>query len=351
MSRKILLILTVIFMYAVKIPCFAENTFEINGYLNMRYLMSRKILHSFQLAKTNIKGSWNPSNKIGCGLEAYFYTETNRVKAGSIYGEFRDFPELGFNATGKLVAGRARNYCFGMVPTIKNRRTSEYGIVSDFLTRRRVTGIQYMLDHGQVNVNFGIFNGFEVGTSTYGSDGNLITLNELQSENNKNKEVSIKFSIRTSGELTWGFSGSSAELTEGDLLTLNALLNKNFTSRSYSSYGVDFVFDDMKHVLQGEIYNVLISKMDTMAYEILGGIKGEKTGVYLRLCYITYGGIDSDKKLRATLDKLQITPSFRYSFAEKCWAQVEGNLNTESEMSAADALENSLLFAELHFGF
>ena len=91
--------------------CSAENVSGISGYINTRYLLSQKIYHSFHLAKTNVKGLWSPSPKIGCGIEAYFYAETDSLQAGSIYGEFRDLPELGHNAVGKLVAGRERNHC------------------------------------------------------------------------------------------------------------------------------------------------------------------------------------------------------------------------------------------------
>jgi hypothetical protein len=347
LKKSVLFCIMVLYLQIGGYVCFAESILKIDGYVNTRYDFSQNVPHGFQLHKAVIGDTIDIDYWVSSRIEVTLKPMQDDSEISDLYIMFSDFPDLGLSAEGNLLIGRTRNKCFGMVPTNSNRKSSGYGIVSDFITKRRVTGFQYMLDYDQVKVNFGVFNGFEVGSDIYGTQGDMLVLKELDSESDESKEVSVRFTARASEEFELGFSGSSSEISSDDVDTLNTLLNTDYESRNYSSFGVDFRYKHDVFSVQGEIFSTSLSDLECMLYETLGVYYLDNKEFYLRMCYIAYTGAGEYSDFEAGWDKLQITPFFIYRINEKYWIHAECNLNSEVKPSGADTFENSELFVEL----
>jgi len=347
MRKSVVLLLVVFLISSISMA----RKPDISGYLKVRYNADQSESHGFEMYEAIIQNNWDLSENVSGNIDFYLYPErVPEISVESMYGLFKDFPELGPSASGTLLVGKAWNYCFGIVPAYANRKTADYSMVSNYLTRARVTGAQYFLDYNQVKVNFGVFNGHQLNTMMFGSQGQFFVLDELAAEENKNKEVSIRFAF-VADNTEIGFSGASAKITAAELAVLNASAGTAFTSDSRSQYGIDFMYNDDKNILSGQIFSASVSGVDSMAYEFLGGLELEKTDLFLRFSYLTYDNINESAVLTSSWNKTQITPSVRYRFRKDFWLQVEANLNGEDEPARADALDNSELFAELHIGF
>lgn len=331
---------------------FARSYTEVKGFIKMRYLSNRGEAHGFQFYETELRSKYSPNSMVDCLIDLELLPDIEEVNIDQLYGRLKNFPDLGPSASGELIVGKARNYCFGAVYSQSNRVTSDYGLVSDFVTRRKVTGLQYLLDHKQIKVNIGIYNGFSIGTRSFGDEGVLLSLEDsVESENNHSKELSMRISAATSEEYNIGVSVATSEISSIDLIQFNKIMGTNSDNKSYAAFGIDFTYDNRILIIRGEIYSVALSSLESIAYSVLTGRNFDRLGIYMRVGYITYDEIKKSDALNATWDKIQLQPYISYKMIDNVKIQIEGKINMEDKPAGVKELNNDQLFVELKIDF
>jgi len=124
-----------------------------------------------------------------------------QIYVESVYFTLKKLPGIGkLPLNGSILIGQGRNRNFGVMPSYSNRKTSEYGIVSDMFTHDRIQGIQ--LNFSQKPIFFGVslHNGYKLGARSMGgvkflADRGLDLVN-LANDVDNGKEISVRAGIK-----------------------------------------------------------------------------------------------------------------------------------------------------------
>lgn len=153
---------------------------------------------------------------------AIYYHPWVPVISGNLYLEsayfvLKKLPGIGeLPCNGRIWVGRGRRINFGVTPTYSNRKTSEYGIVSDMFTRDRIQGIQLSFSHKPLFWGVSVYNGYKLGVRraepvSFLADRGLDLLN-WGNDIDKSKEICGKVGLKLNRKLEAGVSASFAKL-------------------------------------------------------------------------------------------------------------------------------------------
>jgi hypothetical protein len=289
-------------------------------------------------------------------------------------------------ADGRVRVGKGRRMTFGITPAYPNRKTSNYGLVTEAVSQDRIQGIQYMYDKGNFNAGLSVHSGYRLGYRSIGDIpgddihalGNVVphlALRDPVSGNGTPGQVSRNFQVsgRVGGKwkgLTAGISGSVADMDARDLANLRTVSSTNqlsplnpltgttpttplgasFTDNGMQQLGFDMTW---KHpsgfVAQGEYYPCKVSNLNYNVWDVLAGYEW-KSGwkVFGRYSKQDMDTPRTDNPL--SWDTNQISISVVQPWKKTVWLQYEYEINGEATNTGA-SVDNNVFFVELFTGF
>ncbi|RKY05483.1 hypothetical protein DRP77_00815 [Candidatus Poribacteria bacterium] len=309
----------------------------------------------------------------------------------SAYFVLKKLPGIGkLPCNGRIWVGRGRRINFGVTPTYSNRKTSEYGIVSDMFTHDRVQGIQLSFSRKPLFWGISVYNGYKLGVRRAGpvsflADRGLDLLN-WGNDIDKGKEICGKAGLRLNGKLEAGVSASFAklfddgrELTDpekNDEVTLvmgllgmrevNAETGEVEVSgeleRDYKArLGLDATLtpevksDIAPSLLRCELYYGISGDLNHVGWQALMGIKVKpiRMDLYTRIGQIL---LDLEENRRnpantMTWNLTQICVSSVFAIHKGLTLRVEFEKNLENPPEGAEEVDNDRLFFETLMAF
>ncbi|MBP6964124.1 MAG: hypothetical protein KBC96_06945 [Armatimonadetes bacterium] len=368
----------------------APPKIDVHGYMQNRFYMGEGASGEFRSERISISTLATFADTSNAYVELYYHpwVNTNGLYLESAY---YDKPI----EVGKLRIGKGRRQAFGITPAYPNRKTSNYGIVSEAFTQDRVQGVQYIGSKNNMEAALAVHTAYRLGTRAIGeipgdTPRNALGVPQHQvphlalrdphsgSGNQAFSAVSgqlsqkLQFSGRIGG--TWsgvkaGLSYSYAKLDSRDMANLrdpaadavlrpsnpitgaaSAPLLPGATDNTMSQLGFDFMRKwPCGFVLQGEYYDAKVSSLDYDAWNVVLG-QEFKNGWKL---FARYAQQNMDTPLAnnpLTWDVQQVSLSMVQPIAKSVWLQYEYEINNEDALGGGK-VDNDLFFIELFSGF
>lgn len=387
----VLLIVSAGMVWAQAAAAPAPPTITVHGYMQNRFYFGEGSNPEFRSERISISTLATFADASSAYVEVYYHpwVNTNGLYLESAY---YDKPI----ADGKLRIGKGRRQTFGITPAYPNRKTSNYGIVSEAFTQDRIQGLQYMATKGSLDFGLSLHTAYRLGTRAIGeipgdSGRNAthqvahLALRDPHSGSGNQAFTSVsgqlsqklQFSGRVGG--TWnglkaGLSASFAGLDKRDMANLRGdagsdpvlrpanpitgaasgtttpLVAAGVTDDNMSQIGVDFMKKwDSGFMAQGEFYDASVSNLDYNAWNLLAG-QEFKSGWKV---FVRYAQQNMDTPLTnnpLSWDVRQTSISVVQPIAKSVWIQYEYEFNTERSDTGKD-VGNDLFFVELFSGF
>lgn len=357
----------------------------VSGYVRLRALALEKDVNTFRFDEWSFRIDKKLSDKVDAVVGLLWYPSASAAATSAsvtngfpgekvsvtvpaanysflehAYVDFKDMP-----LKGVMRVGATRNYCFGLVPAFPNRKTTNYGMVSDAFTHDRILGIQYLAKIKPFDVNIAIHNGYDLGARYVGEGASKVAITAdrdknfasiMRNDTDKSKEGSARIAFAPDKSLNIGISGSSSRLCLADVATLNAAIGKAYTNRTKTRAGLDFMVTKMDPVIfQGEYYKGWTSELEHSAYQGLVGYMIKKDKKPWIDVYARYGEIKPDIAASASTSRQQTWTlsqtvlSCLYRFTPGAQLQLELENNDEKDRSTANKVYNNAAILELTF--
>src|SRR3989339_1655294 len=332
---------------------------SVSGYIKTRALWIDEDVTTFRFQEWYLSLNRQLSSKANASVGAYLYGG-NQFFLGDAFVDLRNMP---MEMSGIWRIGVSRNYSFGLVPTIPNRKTSNYGIVSGMFTEDRVIGVQYLSMTSTIEVNIAAHNSYELGVKTVGEGINTVTFladsdNTFsvfqRNDNSDSKEVSARIAYISANSFDIGVSGAYSVLPETEIAALNTILGTDYVSDKKIRAGLDFMCTELNPIiLQGEIYNGWTSDLKHTAWQALTGYMFKKDNKPFVDIYARYGEnnpiIDTNPAIQETWKLRQTVLAVKYMFTPGVSLQLEGEINKQRTRGGAANIPSSAAFLELMF--
>lgn len=281
----------------------------------------------------------------------------------------------------KYRIGKGRSLAFGIVPTYGNRKTSNYGPLSETFTMDRALGVQYLQTRGQDSVAFGIFNSQRPGVRLIGmaADSQLergsvpratvlhLTDRDSPAKRSGELEASLRWG-RQMGDTNVGLSGRLGAIDGDDAAYLSRFFaNYSGTNHTRVRYGLDATHKRAPYFGSLEYYAGAIGGIQQDGYAIVLGVEPtpECPGSWRDMSRVCKGAFVRYTKLNIdtprtpnsiTWDTQQWAVSYvlplKLSWLPHArWLQFEYERNRESPPPGASQIPNDLLFVELFTSF
>jgi len=338
---------------------------ETHGFILNRVYASPGKPPFFQVDRVSVQSVVKLSKRCSGSVEIYHHPYVPGVAAAEPYRTYVEsaYVDL-WDAEGKgfFRVGRGRRLSFGMVPTYGNRKTSNYGLVSETFTQDRIQGIQYCRTVENLSYAASLYTAYRIGNRPLGLGGvttspanAVIHLadRDVPHDINQRLEVSARVGCRTPQGLSGGLSFASSKLSPADLGYMQAHFDPAYTGRTRARYGLDAQYLKDPWIGQLELYLGKTSDLDHNAWCVLAGRtfpKGQKL-------YLRYASANND--ITPTADQLTWdTTQLMLSAVQPIkwtggpvWIQVEYERNDEKPPSGTNKIKNDVFFAELFMGF
>ncbi|MDD5131853.1 MAG: hypothetical protein PHH44_04250 [bacterium] len=352
-----LIVLTIGTAVWAEIPIVANNTAKIGGYTRLRYLILPKESDTFRFDELSLTIK-NDFNERVFGLVGALIYGGN-----TFYLEHAFLGIKGLPLNGMLYIGQTRNYAFGLTPTGGNRKTTNYGIVSDVFTHDRILGVQYLGKVDKIDLSAAVYNGYAIANRAAGEGVSRVnfladrdsTLGTFQGRDaSDNKEVAARVGVSNLSGFSAGLSGSVGRLSAADLTFMKTNVKADYDNRTKNRFGLDAKYNVGALLLQGEFYQGKTSELSHNAWQALVFYKipcqQDKTvDVYGR-----YGMVTPDITATAssyTWELRQTVAGVIYYFTKSIWLQTELEFNDESPLAGIEKIDNDVYFTELFVGF
>lgn len=360
LSRVLLLAVVALLIGAIawaEVPVVANNTAKIGGYTRLRYLILPDEADTFRFDELSLTVKNDFSEKIFGMVGALIYG------GSTFYLEHAFVGIKGLPLNGMMYIGQTRNYAFGLTPAYGNRKTSNYGIVSDAFTHDRILGVQYLGKADKLDFSAAIYNGYSISNRAVGEGASNIrfladrdsTLGTFQGRDaSDNKEVAARVGISGINGVTAGLSASVGRLSSTDLTFMRTNVKADYDSRTKNRVGLDAKYTYEAFLAQAEFYQGKTSGLSHNAWQLLGLYKipyeKDKTiDVYAR-----YGTVNPDIEATAstyTWELKQTVAGAIYYFTKTMWLQTEIEINDENPVDGIEKIDNNVYFTEFFVGF
>ncbi len=337
-------------------PVVANSSAKIGGYARLRYLVLPNEADTFRFDELSLTLKNDFNEKVFGMIGALIY-------GGNVfYLEHAYLGIKGLPLNGMLYLGQTRNYAFGLTPAYGNRKSSNYGIVSDMFTHDRILGIQYTGKVNMVDFSAAVYDGYAIGNRAAGEGVNKVNFLADRGSNlgafqgrdaNDNKEMAARCGVSNMGGFSGGVSGSAGRLSAADLTFVKTNVKADYTGKIKNRFGVDAKYNVGPLLVQGEFYQGKTSELKHNAWQALALYKipyQDKTiDVFGR-----YGAVNPDLEATAssyTWKLKQTVAGVVYYFARNIWLQTELEFNDESPMAGIEKINNDLYFTELLVSF
>jgi len=246
----------------------------------------------------------------------------------------------------RMRIGKGRNYCYGITPSYRNRRTSDYSLYSEAFTQLRVMGIQTFSNFGAVQLALAVINPYSFRSRFLPDfpigDNFPIPICDRDTDNSTLDRIAV--------------SGRLGYKTE----TLNVGADfyvsdpKEGTEGAKTRFGVDGELKLESGLLAQAQFTMAttaanpgngIEDVNHMGAEVLGGWEKDKIGLYARYGLVTY-----DDKFQ-DLNSLML--SGVYKIRPRIHLRLEALINGEATDDAKGWVEkeNNVLFFETLFAW
>ncbi len=343
-------------------------TISVHGYMQNRFYFGEGANPEFRSERISISTLATFADASTAFVELYYHPW---APAAGLYLESAYYDKV--LADSHLRVGKGRRQTFGITPAYPNRKTSNYGIVSEAFTQDRIQGLQYFGTKNNLDIGLSLHTAYRLGTRNIGEiPGDSLrnathqvphlALREANGDLSQKLQVSGRVGMNTDG---WkaGVSLSFAGLDRRDVTNLTtsgatnpltpgatpALLPVG-SDNNMSQWGLDFMKKwSSGFMAQGEFYGASVSELDYNAWNVLAGqefTSGWK--VILR-----YAQQNMDTPLTSnplSWDVQQTSISVVQPIAKSVWIQYEYEINTERTNTGGD-VGNDVFFIELFSGF
>ena len=339
------------------VPVMASSTTKIGGYTRLRYLLLPHEADTFRFDELSLTVKNDFSEQVFGMVGALVYG------GSAFYLEHAYLGIEGLPLNGMLYIGQTRNYAFGLTPSYGNRKTTNYGIVSDAFTHDRILGVQYLGKVDVVDFSAAVYNGYSISYRQAGEGTSNIrfladrdsTLGTFQGRDpSDNKEAAARIGMSNIGGFSVGLSGSFGRLSNTDLVFMKTNVKSDYETRTKNRFGLDAKYTAGAFLAQGEFYQGKTSELNHNAWQVLAFYKipymQDKTiDVYAR-----YGTINPD--IEATTSSYtwvlkQTVTGIIYYFTKNIWLQTELEFNTEGPRGGIVKIDNDAYFTELFVAF
>jgi len=338
---------------------------ETHGFMLNRVYASPGEPPFFQTDRISVQTVMKLSNRCAGSIEIYHHpyippvgaAEPYRTYIESAYVDLKDADGQGF-----FRVGRGRRLAFGMVPSYGNRKTSNYGLVSETFTQDRIQGIQYCRTVENVNYAAALYTAYRIGSRPLGIGGittapanvvNHLADRDVPHDINQRLELSARVGASTPQGLSGGVSFATSKLSSADLTYMQTNFDDTYTSRTRTRYGLDAQYAKGPWFGQLEAYFGKTSDLDHNAWCALAGHafpQGQKV-------FVRYGQENNDITPTATqltwdTSQLMVSAVQPIKWAGgPVWLQFEYERNDEKPPVATPEVSNDVFFAELFVGF
>lgn len=366
MKQKTLWRLTGILMViAIGTTCLVSLTCaEVvwHGYMLNRMYQPEGGPTRFRTDRISLSAAAQIDPKISAYVEVYYHPYVPAAAAAEPYRIYLESAYADFKLNqGTLRVGKGRRQTFGITPSYPNRKTTNYGIVSESFTQDRVQGIQYFfVNERGLDVGISLTTALRLGNRSIGDvtrDSRNVVADladrDVPHEINENMEISGRIGMAYKSGLKFGITGSTSRLDPSDITFLNTSFTPGGThsSKTRQRYGAYVTYPIKNYVLQAEWYGAKTSDISHNAWEITAGYepKGMKPKAYVRYAQVNMGGAPTSSEY--TWDKKQISVSFVKPIRPTVWLQLEYEHNMESPPGGTPSKPNDIGFLELFTGF
>jgi len=278
--------------------------------------------------------------------------------------EFRTYLESAYVdlpfAGGRMRIGKGRQLNFGMTPSYPNRKTTQYGILSETFTQDRITGFQYDQKVGSFDMGASVYTDQDLGTRGEGDFAGSEATKVVKHLVDKDIPGEISGKLAASAKVGWTmpcwqihFSGATGKLNTNMLGAINSATAFNTptnTNTDHNKYGVDAAWSKGALVAQGEWYTGTFSFLKITGYSALVGYQPKNSRRY----YVRYAALNNNVAPTAnapTWPTEQLTFGIVQPIRQGVWAELNYEKNMERPGGGAKDVDNDLLFVEFFTGF
>lgn len=354
----LVVIIASILMSLIAVPVLAQGiqNVELHGYMQNRFFFNPSSSARFVTERLSLSATGQLGKDGTAYAEVYFHPWLPAVTPAE---QFRTYVESAYVdlplLDGRIRIGKGRQLNFGLTPSYPNRKTTQYGILSETFTQDRIVGAQYAYKSGPLDAGISVYTDQSVSTRGIGDfAGNVSTADvvshfvdkDVPASNTGELAVSAKLGLKM-GSLTAHVSGATGKLNETNLTTLNTPYGLASTDTDHNKYGVDAIYSAGPFVAQGELYQGNFSFLKISGYSVLVGYQSKDS----RRAYLRYSALNYDRSPIAnqplTWEPQQLTLGIVQPIRKGVWAEFQYERNTES----GGDRDNDLLFVEFFTGF
>lgn len=358
--RKItvLVVLAAILMSLAAVPALSQavKNVELHGYMQNRLYFPPDGPTEFVTERVSLSASAQVGDTGTAYTEIYFHPWMPSVAPAEQYRTYLESAYVDLPlGQGHIRIGKGRSLNFGLTPTYGNRKTTQYGIVSETFTQDRIVGAQYALKKGAFEFGTNVYQDTRIGTRRIGDYDNAT--HTIPHFVDKDIPADASTQLAASAKIGWTLpclsvhlSGATGKLMQADADAIGAAYGVATTDRNHNKYGVDAIWSKGPFVAQGEWYQGNFSFMKITGWQALVGYQPKDS----RRFYLRYSALDNDQTPTAnslTWNTQQLTLGIVQPITKGVWAEFQYEKNMEDPASGSSNVDDDLLFVEFFTGF
>ncbi len=337
---------------------------ELHGYMLNRFYTGTEASSRFVMERLSLSAVAQLGKDGQAYAEIYFHPWlTNKVLPDNTTAEqYRTYLESAYvdlpMGSGRIRVGKGRQLNFGMTPSYPNRKTTQYGIVSETFTQDRIIGAQFCYNKGTFDGGLTLFNDQPVGKRKIGdyAGATATTVVEHFVDKDVPSDITGKLAIAAKIGVTnpcWKahISGCSGKLRQTDANMIAGVYGTSTNNLDHNKYGVDamYTWAQGKCVAQAEWYQGNFSFLKITGFSgLIGYQPKDKTRTYVRYALLNNNQEPNNNSL--TWDTKQWTIGVVQPIRKGVWAELQYERNLEST-GGYTARKNDLIFLEIFSGF
>lgn len=347
---------------------------EVHGYMQNRFYANPSSSMRFAVERVSLSTVAKVGDDGNAYVEVYLHPWIPAVAAAEQFRTYLEsaYVDLPF-AKGRIRIGKGRQLNFGLTPSYPNRKTSQYGIISETFTQDRIQGFQYaykkaipdMLKDAAFEFGASLFTDQNLGTRSAGdfpgaTAGDIVRhVVDKDTPSDISGELAVSAKVGVSSPTYQAhFSAAVGRLNQFQLATVAPFVPVGQTNENvdHNKYGIDAVYTYGPFVAQGEWYTGNFSLLGITGYQVLFGYQPkDKQRFYVRYSALNndYSGplTPANQANPITWDIQQLTVGFVQPIRKGVWVEIDYERNMERPQGGASRVKNDLLFLELFTGF